>query len=114
MISSPQHGFCSMKSSDLGCTKYVASWGLHAKVNHASRVRFMDWSITTTFRKPLTMLECKKKGLELVSDIGLGGLVKDDLVFRQNFDIRSYEVGPDRKALVETLMNYSQVYLINF
>ncbi|KVH93851.1 Acyl-ACP thioesterase, partial [Cynara cardunculus var. scolymus] len=34
-------------------------------------------TITTTFRKPLMILDCKKKGLELVSDIGVGSLVKD-------------------------------------
>ncbi|KAJ9538792.1 hypothetical protein OSB04_031525 [Centaurea solstitialis] len=104
LVSSSRHGFGSMRSSDLG--NYVASWGLHAKVNYASRVGVMDWSmhlITTNFRKPLFMLDCKKKDQELVSDLGLGRLVKDGF-FRQQFCIRSYEVGPDRKDLLETLM----------
>ncbi|KAI3714731.1 hypothetical protein L6452_21690 [Arctium lappa] len=78
----------------------------------------MGWSmplptITTTFRKPLMMLDCKQKGLDLDSDLGLGSLVKDGFVFRQNFYIRSYEIGPDRKALVETLMNYLQETILN-
>ncbi|KAI3714736.1 hypothetical protein L6452_21695 [Arctium lappa] len=118
LISSPQHGFCSITSSDLGCTKYASSCGMHAKAHVATRTGVMDWrmphsSIPTTFRKPLMMLNCKKKGLELVSDLGLGSFVKDGFVFRQNFYIRSFEIGPDRKVLVENLMNYLQETSIN-
>lgn len=45
----------------------------------------------------------------LVDPFGLGSIVQDGLVFRQNFSIRSYEIGADRTASIETLMNHLQV-----
>lgn len=38
-----------------------------------------------------------------------GGFVENRSVYRQNFLIRSYEIGPDRTATMETLMNLLQV-----
>jgi hypothetical protein len=38
-----------------------------------------------------------------------GRLVEGKLVYRQTFVIRSYEVGADKTASVETLMNHFQV-----
>ncbi|KAK4391661.1 Palmitoyl-acyl carrier protein thioesterase, chloroplastic [Sesamum angolense] len=38
---------------------------------------------------------------------------EDGLVFRQNFSIRSYEIGADRTASVETLMNHLQETALN-
>ncbi|KAB2024164.1 hypothetical protein ES319_D06G068500v1 [Gossypium barbadense] len=40
-------------------------------------------------------------------------IVQDGLVFRQNFSIRSYEIGADRTASIETLMNHLQETAIN-
>lgn len=39
-----------------------------------------------------------------------GRLVESRLVYRQTFVIRSYEVGADRTASIETLMNHFQVH----
>lgn len=41
---------------------------------------------------------------------GLGKFVERRLVYRQQFVIRSYEIGPDRTATMETLMNLLQVH----
>lgn len=39
----------------------------------------------------------------------LGRFVEDHFVYRQTFVIRSYEIGPDKTATMETLMNLLQV-----
>ncbi|KAL0333910.1 UNVERIFIED_CONTAM: Palmitoyl-acyl carrier protein thioesterase, chloroplastic [Sesamum angustifolium] len=76
-----------------------------------------DWSmllaaITTIFlaaEKQWMMLDWKPKRPDMLVDpFGLGRIVQDGLVFRQNFSIRSYEIGADRTASVETLMNHLQ------
>ena len=43
------------------------------------------------------------------SPFGIGRIVQDGFVFRQNFSIRSYEIGADRTASIDTLMNHLQV-----
>jgi len=77
-----------------------------------------DWSmllaaITTVFlaaEKQWMMLDWKPKRPDvLVDPFGFGRIVQDGLVFRQNFSIRSYEIGADRTASIETLMNHLQV-----
>lgn len=45
----------------------------------------------------------------LADAFGFGRIVQDGLVFKQNFLIRSYEIGADRTASIETLMNHLQV-----
>lgn len=49
----------------------------------------------------------------LTDPFGLGRIVQDGLIFRQNFSIRSYEIGADRTASVETLMNHLQETALN-
>ena len=44
----------------------------------------------------------------------LGRFVEDRCVYRQTFVIRSYEIGPDKTATMETLMNLLQVYCLLF
>lgn len=77
-----------------------------------------DWSmllaaITTIFlaaEKQWMMLDWKPRRPDMLIDpFGLGRIVQDGLVFRQNFSIRSYEIGADRTASIETLMNHLQV-----
>jgi fatty acyl-ACP thioesterase B len=77
-----------------------------------------DWSmllaaITTIFlaaEKQWTLLDWKpKKPDMLVDTFGFGRIIQDGMVFRQNFMIRSYEIGADRTASIETLMNHLQV-----
>lgn len=41
----------------------------------------------------------------------LGRFVEDHYVYRQTFIIRSYEIGPDKTATMETLMNLLQVLI---
>ncbi|KAE9466205.1 hypothetical protein C3L33_01886, partial [Rhododendron williamsianum] len=73
-----------------------------------------DWSmllaaITTIFlaaEKQWTMLDWKPRRPDMLVDPF--GLLQDGLVFRQNFSIRSYEIGADRTASIETLMNHLQ------
>jgi len=78
-----------------------------------------DWSmllaaITTMFlaaEKQWMMLDWKPKRPDMLIDpFGIGRIVQDGLVFRQNFSIRSYEIGADRTASIETLMNHLQVW----
>lgn len=57
------------------------------------------------------MLDTKPRRSDMIMDpFGLGRIVQDGLVYRQNFDIRSYEIGADRSASIETVMNHLQVY----
>ncbi|CAN1215121.1 Palmitoyl-acyl carrier protein thioesterase, chloroplastic [Linum perenne] len=81
-----------------------------------------DWSvllaaITTIFlaaEKQWTMLDWKPKRPDMLIDpFGLGRIVQDGFVFRQNFSIRSYEIGADRSASIETLMNHLQETALN-
>ncbi|GFS40979.1 fatty acyl-ACP thioesterases B [Actinidia rufa] len=81
-----------------------------------------DWSmllaaITTMFlaaEKQWMMLDWKPRRPDILIDpFGLGKIVQDGLVFRQNFSIRSYEIGADRTASIETLMNHLQETALN-
>lgn len=81
-----------------------------------------DWSmllaaITTIFlaaEKQWMMLDWKPRRPDMLIDpFGLGKIVQDGLVFRQNFSIRSYEIGADRTASIETLMNHLQETALN-
>ena len=83
-----------------------------------------DWSmllaaITTIFlaaEKQWMMLDWKPRRPDmdlLIDPFGLGRIVQDGFVFRQNFSIRSYEIGADRTASIETLMNHLQVLVLN-
>lgn len=80
-----------------------------------------DWSmllaaITTIFlaaEKQWMMLDWKPRRSDMIMDpFGIGRIVQDGLMFRQNFSIRSYEIGADRTASIETLMNHLQVLLL--
>ncbi|GJN05068.1 hypothetical protein PR202_ga22668 [Eleusine coracana subsp. coracana] len=81
-----------------------------------------DWSIilaaiTTIFlaaEKQWTLLDWKPKRPDMLVDtFGFGRIIQDGLVFRQNFLIRSYEIGADRTASIETLMNHLQETALN-
>ncbi|KAI4377743.1 hypothetical protein MLD38_015323 [Melastoma candidum] len=74
-----------------------------------------DWSvllaaITTVFleaEKQWTLLDWKPKRPDILVDpFGLGSIVQGGLVFLQDFSIRSYEIGADRTASIETIMNH--------
>lgn len=77
-----------------------------------------DWSmllaaITAIFlaaEKQWVNFDWKPRRPDMLMDaFGLGRIVHDGFVFRQNFPIRSYEIGADRTASIETLMNHLQV-----
>ncbi|NP_001289910.1 PREDICTED: palmitoyl-acyl carrier protein thioesterase, chloroplastic isoform X1 [Camelina sativa] len=81
-----------------------------------------DWSmllaaITTIFlaaEKQWMMLDWKPRRSDMLMDpFGIGRIVQDGLVFRQNFSIRSYEIGADRAASIETVMNHLQETALN-
>ncbi|XP_022729932.1 palmitoyl-acyl carrier protein thioesterase, chloroplastic-like [Durio zibethinus] len=81
-----------------------------------------DWSmllaaITTIFlaaEKQWMMLDWKPRRPDMLIDpFGIGRIVQDGLVFRQNFSIRSYEIGADRTASIDTLMNHLQETALN-
>ncbi|OIW18556.1 hypothetical protein TanjilG_13308 [Lupinus angustifolius] len=81
-----------------------------------------DWSmllaaITTIFlaaEKQWMMLDWKPRRPDMLIDpFGIGKIVQDDMVFRQNFSIRSYEIGADRTASIETVMNHLQETALN-
>ncbi|KAI4380681.1 hypothetical protein MLD38_006844 [Melastoma candidum] len=81
-----------------------------------------DWSmllaaITTVFlaaEKQWTVLDWKPKRSDMLVDpFSFGRIVQDGLVFRQNFSIRSYEIGADRTASIETIMNHLQETALN-
>ncbi|KAG4167463.1 hypothetical protein ERO13_A13G197000v2 [Gossypium hirsutum] len=81
-----------------------------------------DWSmllaaITTVFlaaEKQWMMLDWKPKRPDMLIDpFGIGKIVQDGLVFRQNFSIRSYEIGADQTASIETVMNHLQETALN-
>ncbi|KAI4377119.1 hypothetical protein MLD38_014803 [Melastoma candidum] len=81
-----------------------------------------DWSmllaaITTVFlaaEKQWTVLDWKPRRSDLLIDpFSFGRIVQDGLVFRQNFLIRSYEIGADRTASIETTMNHLQETALN-
>lgn len=93
--------------------------------SHAPRTfinQLPDWSmllaaITTIFlaaEKQWMMLDWKPRRSDMLIDpFGIGKIVQDGLVFRQNFSIRSYEIGADRTASIETLMNHFQETALN-
>ncbi|KAI3803271.1 hypothetical protein L1987_31421 [Smallanthus sonchifolius] len=61
-------------------------------------------TIRTIALKPMMVINQKK----MISDLDLGRMVNDGLVFRQNVYIRSYEVGPEQTTSIETIMNHLQ------
>lgn len=96
-------------------------WLPSSSISHAPRTfinQLPDWSmllaaITTVFlaaEKQWMMLDWKPRRPDMLIDpFGIGKIVQDGLVFRQNFPIRSYEIGADKTASIETLMNHLQV-----
>ncbi|XP_017696143.1 palmitoyl-acyl carrier protein thioesterase, chloroplastic-like isoform X2 [Phoenix dactylifera] len=52
-------------------------------------------------------------GMVSVDSFKLGRFVEDRFVYRQAFVIRSYEIGPDKTATMETLMNLLQETALN-
>uniref|UniRef100_A0A6I9REU9 Acyl-[acyl-carrier-protein] hydrolase n=1 Tax=Elaeis guineensis var. tenera TaxID=51953 RepID=A0A6I9REU9_ELAGV len=84
-----------------------------------------DWSmllaaIRTIFsaaEKQWTLLDSKMRRADALADAssgsGVGKMVENGLVYRQNFSIRSYEIGVDQKASLEALMNHFQETSLN-
>jgi fatty acyl-ACP thioesterase B len=96
---------------------------VHSSVPKTFYNQLPDWSmllaaITTIFlaaEKQWTLLDWKPKRPDMLSDtFGFGRIIHDGLMFRQNFSIRSYEIGADRTASIETLMNHLQVIICFF
>jgi len=83
-----------------------------ANCNHGSTFHKVD-TINGTKVNGLQVAEAPRKlANENTTDVALvtnGRFVEGRFVFRQIFVIRSYEIGPDRTATMETLMNFLQV-----
>jgi fatty acyl-ACP thioesterase B len=61
-----------------------------------------------------TLPDWRQKRPDMLADaFGFGRIMQDGLVFKQNFLIRSYEIGADRTASIETLMNHLQVCIVS-
>ncbi|XP_068665037.1 palmitoyl-acyl carrier protein thioesterase, chloroplastic-like [Aristolochia californica] len=60
-----------------------------------------------------SMLWADENNISPVRAFKLGRFVEDKFVYRQNFVIRSYEIGPDRTATMETVMNLLQETALN-
>lgn len=88
-----------------------------------SRINMLpDWSvllaaiatIILAAEKQWTDFDWKPRKPDMFGDVfRLGRFVEDGFVFRQNFAIRSYEVGADKTASIETLMNHLQETALN-
>jgi fatty acyl-ACP thioesterase B len=74
-------------------------------------------AITTIFlaaEKQWMMLDWKPRRSDMLIDpFGIGKIVQDGLVFSENFSIRSYEIGADRTASIDTIMNHLQETALN-
>lgn len=64
--------------------------------------------------KQFTLSDWKPKRPDMLADaFGFGRMIQGGSVFRQTFPIRSYEIGADRTASIETLMNHLQETALN-
>ncbi|KMZ71625.1 Acyl-ACP Thioesterase (Chloroplastic) [Zostera marina] len=81
-----------------------------------------DWSvllaaITTIFlaaEKQWTIIDSKPKRSDMLLDsFNYGSVIQENLVFSQDFSIRSYEIGADGTTSIETLMNHLQETALN-
>ncbi|XP_020097583.1 palmitoyl-acyl carrier protein thioesterase, chloroplastic-like [Ananas comosus] len=107
----------SLKTGSQKCEEEAASSAPRTFYN-----QLPDWSmllaaITTIFlaaEKQWTLLDWRPKRPDMLADaFSFGRIVQDGLVFRQNFPIRSYEIGADQTASIETLMNHLQETALN-
>lgn len=51
--------------------------------------------------------------LTLADRMRFGGLIKDKLAYKECFVVRSYEVGSNKSATMETILNLIQVSLVS-
>ncbi|XP_031404807.1 palmitoyl-acyl carrier protein thioesterase, chloroplastic-like [Punica granatum] len=81
-----------------------------------------DQVLDVTDRKKVNGVSMAKENFGLLKDSPisaplhsclLGRFVEDRFVYRQTFIIRSYEIGPDKTATMETLMNLLQETALN-
>ncbi|KAI3897455.1 hypothetical protein MKX03_033206 [Papaver bracteatum] len=71
----------------------------------------MGLFLATDIQWPLSKLRSQHD--KLVDSFSQGRLVQGGYVFRQNFSIRSYEIGPHRTATIGTLINHLQETVAN-
>ncbi|KAK1416976.1 hypothetical protein QVD17_26096 [Tagetes erecta] len=83
------------------------------QLTKVATARFGANTIKTIFLKPNMALNHYKDHVHMVPDIDLGQMLEDGYVFRQNFHIRSYEVGSNQTVAIETLTNIFQEAIIN-
>ncbi|KAL6182651.1 hypothetical protein ACLB2K_044066 [Fragaria x ananassa] len=109
MVASKHRRFPVMASSSVNPRSHVET--INGKKINGIHVEEAD-----------SLLGNKSIGTELVIDRGSdaslhsclhGKFVEDRFVYRQTFVIRSYEIGPDKTATMETLMNLLQETALN-
>ena len=67
-----------------------------------------DWSMAA--EKQWTNFDWKPRKIDMFGDVfRLGRFMEDNMIFRKKFAIRSYEIGEEKTASIETLMNHDQV-----
>ena len=70
--------------------------------------QLLDWSMAT--EKQWTNFDWKPRKIDMFGDVfRLGRFMEDNMIFRKKFTIRSYEIGEEKMASIETLMNHIQV-----
>ena len=67
-----------------------------------------DWSMAA--EKQWTNFDWKPRKIDIFGDVfRFDRFMEDNMIFRKKFTIRSYEIGEEKMASIETLMNHDQV-----
>jgi len=110
-------GYAATAEPDVVAPPPTSSPAPRTFYNQLPDLSFWLAAITTLIlaaEKHFTLPDWRQKRPDMLADaFGFGRIVQDGLVFKQNFLIRSYEIGADRTASIETLMNHLQESALN-
>ncbi|KAJ4958580.1 hypothetical protein NE237_025691 [Protea cynaroides] len=80
----------------------------------ATSMKVSQTTLNVAGEKQLKLLDRREKEHDMVADaFVLGKVEKDGRIFSQNYTIRSYDMGPNHKATIQTLMNLLQETALN-
>ncbi|KAJ4957754.1 hypothetical protein NE237_024865 [Protea cynaroides] len=75
----------------------------------ATSMKVSQTTLNVTGEKQLKILDRREKEFDLIADtFVLGKVEKDSRIFSENYTIRSYDMGPNHAATIQTLMNLLQ------
>ncbi|KAF8364790.1 hypothetical protein HHK36_033234 [Tetracentron sinense] len=95
-------------------SKPTSSGGLQVKVNVQDNPKINGTMVTLKNEdEDETPLPPLRNFINQLPDMLIDPFVQEELIFSQNFSIRSYEIGPDQTASIETLMNLLQETALN-